>query len=315
MLNLLKAGLSAADALTTVSPTYSREIQTPELGAGLDSLLRHRSASLVGILNGVDADEWNPASDSLIPHNFDATDMAGKAECKAALQRAFGLPVDPKVPLFGMVTRLTEQKGIGELFGPLHGSAWRICSEMAVQFVVQGSGEPWCENELRSLSARLPNFRARIGYDERSAHLVTAGSDFYLMPSRYEPCGLSQLYALRYGSLPIVRRTGGLADTVENAEEARGGGTGFMFDDLTPRAIFDTAGWAVWTWYNKPEHIGLMRARAMSRNFSWDRSVSEYSRLYEIALAPLKARDAPLKGKDAPVRDGPFGGAATGRSS
>ncbi|MEI6874473.1 MAG: glycogen synthase GlgA [Spirochaetota bacterium] len=284
-LNLLKAGIVAADSLTTVSPTYAREIQTPELGAGLDSTLRHRSSSLVGILNGVDGSEWEPTADPYLPATFGPGDLAGKAICKAALQKAMGLAIDPELPLIGMVTRLTDQKGIGELFGPLHGSAWKIASEMILEIAILGSGEPWCEKELRSLAGRLPNLRATIGYDEGLAHLITAGSDFLLMPSRYEPCGLTQLYALRYGTLPIVRRTGGLADTVENYDESVGSGTGFMFDQLTPRSIFDTTGWAVWAWYNKREHIEQMRARAMSRIFSWDRSASEYSKLYEIALA------------------------------
>jgi len=289
-LNLLAAGLRSADALTTVSPTYAREIQTPEYGAGLDSLLRHRSASLVGILNGVDGGEWDPSKDDHLPANFSRADMGGKAACKAELQRAMGLAVDPGVPLVGMVSRLVEQKGIGELFGPMHGSAWRICTEMALQFTVVGSGEAWCEKELRALSTRLPNFRARVGYDERLAHLVTAGSDFILVPSHYEPCGLTQLYSLKYGSLPIVRRTGGLADTVENYDEVTGSGTGFVFDQLTPGSVFDTTGWAVWAWYNRGDHIRAMRERAMSRVFSWDRSATEYSRLYDMALAAAHAR-------------------------
>jgi len=291
-LNLLAAGIHSADFLTTVSPTYAREIQTPALGAGLDGLLRHRSASLVGILNGVDESEWNPESDPHIPRTYGPASLSAKDESKARLQAAMGLPIDPTVPLIGMTTRLSEQKGIGELFGPLHGSAWRICTEMRVQMAILGSGETWCEDELRSLASRLPNFRARIGYDEALAHLITAGSDFFLMPSHYEPCGLAQLYALRYGTLPIVRRTGGLADTVENYDETSGSGTGFMFDQLTPSSVFDTAGWAVWAWYNRPAQVLEMRKRAMSRVFSWDRSAAEYLKLYEMALAAAKKAGA-----------------------
>lgn len=289
-INLLAAGLLAADFLTTVSPTYAREIQTPEYGAGLDSILRHRSSSLIGILNGVDGSEWDPGKDPCIPKPFDSKDLSGKALAKAALQRSFGLPEDPSIPLVGMVTRLTEQKGIGELFGPLHGSAWRMCNEIALQFAVVGSGEAWCEDELRSLAACLPNFKARIGYDNDLAHLLIAGSDFLLMPSHYEPCGLTQLYALRYGTLPIVRRTGGLADTVENYDEGSGSGTGFMFDVLTPGSVFDTTGWAIWAWYNKPQHIRLMRDRAMNCEFSWDRSAVEYGKLYEMALSHIRGK-------------------------
>ncbi len=282
--NLLKAGIAQADALATVSPSYAREIQTPELGAGLDGLLRHRSADLVGILNGVDVEDWDPATDRLIPAHYDASDLSGKAACKRALQRAFGLAEDDRLPVFGMVSRLADQKGIAELFGPGYGAVPAVCADMAVQVVVQGAGEKWCEAELVSLSARYPNFRARIGYNEATAHLIEAGADFFLMPSRYEPCGLNQMYSLRYGTLPIVRRTGGLADTVENYDERTSSGTGFMFDDLTPRSIYDTVGWATWAWYNRPAHILEMRRRAMARDFSWERPAAEYAKLYARAL-------------------------------
>ena len=282
--NLLKAGLLSADSLTTVSPTYAREIQTPDSGFGLDGLLRLRSADLVGILNGVDLDEWDPETDLRIPARYSTSKMAGKDKCKAALQKALGLAVSPDKPLVGMVSRLYDQKGVGELFGPLHGSAFRICAEMDVQLAIVGSGEKWCEDELRALSARVPNLKAKIGFDETLAHLVEAGSDFFLMPSRYEPCGLNQMYSLRYGTLPIVHRTGGLADTVENYNQDTGTGTGFTFDNLSPRAIYDTVGWAVWAWYNRQAHIKAMRLRAMERRFSWEHSAAEYSKLYEQAL-------------------------------
>ena len=288
--NLLKAGLASADCLTAVSPSYAREIQTPEQGFGLDGLLRFRSADLVGILNGADLDGWDPAADPFLPANFSAGDLSGKAACKAELQRELGLPVDPARPLVAMVSRLVEQKGVGELFGPLSGSAYRVCSDMALQFAVLGSGERWCEEEVRSLAGSLPNFRARIGYDERLAHLMEAGADFFMMPSRYEPCGLNQMYSLRYGTLPIVHRTGGLADTVENYNQDTGAGTGFMFDNLTPRAIYDTAGWAVWAWYNRPEHIKAMRERAMAKRFTWDRAAAEFGKLYERALERASCR-------------------------
>ena len=218
--------------------------------------------------------------------------MAGKDKCKAVLQKEFGLRPDAGKPLIGMVGRLTDQKGVGELFGPLYGSAYRICAEMDLQFVLVGSGDKWCEDELRALSGRLPNFKAVIGFDERLAHLVEAGSDFFLMPSRYEPCGLNQMYSLRYGTLPIVHRTGGLADTVENYNQDTGAGTGFMFDLLTPRSIYDTVGWAAWAWYNRREHVLAMRERAMGRRFSWDRSAEEYGKLYERALT-LSAANRP----------------------
>ena len=288
--NLLKAGITAADCLTTVSPTYAREIQTPAYGFGLDGLLRHRSRDLVGILNGVDKDIWNPETDTLIPARYSVVDLEGKAACKRALQEKFGLAVDDKVPLLGMVARLTEQKGIGEMFGRGYGAIQNVLSTMNVQMAIVGSGDAWCEDELKSLSARFPHFKAKIGYDEGLAHLIEAGSDFYLMPSRYEPCGLNQMYSLRYGTLPIVHRTGGLADTVENYAQDTGDGTGFMFDDLTPRALFNTIGWAVWAWYNRREHIEIMRMKAMTREFSWEKSASEYTALYGRAMAMRRSK-------------------------
>lgn len=289
-INMLKAGLSCADMLSTVSPTYAREIQMPELGCSLDGLLRARSARLVGILNGVDLGEWNPADDRYLPATYSAGDMAGKAVCKRALQEEFGLPPDAGKPLIGMVSRLTDQKGVGELFGPAYGCAAPLCRDMDIQFVVQGSGDDWCEAELASISSRVSNFKAKIGYSERLAHLIEAGSDFFMMPSRYEPCGLNQMYSLRYGTLPIVHRTGGLADTVSNYDQDTGAGTGFMLDQLSPRAVYDTTGWAVWAWYNRPEHMKAMRERAMKQEFSWDRSAREYVSLYESAAAAAMAR-------------------------
>jgi starch synthase len=281
MMNLLKAGINSADKLNTVSPNYARETQTQAHGFRLDGVLRCRSADYMGILNGVDTAVWNPGRDPLIPKPYGPQDMSGKAEAKAALQREFNLPQNPDVPVIGMITRLTGQKGVGELFGPAYGSAWSICRDMNLQFVLLGTGEAWCEHELRSLSGQLSNFKAHIGYSEAESHLIEAGSDFFLMPSRYEPCGLNQMYSLAYGTLPIVRNTGGLTDTVENFNQDTGGGTGFMFDDLTPSAIYNTTGWAVWAYYNRREQIEVMRARGMKLDFSWERSAKKYAALYE----------------------------------
>ncbi len=280
-MNFLKAGLFAADKLTTVSPTYAEETKTREYGFRLEGVLQARAADYLGILNGVDYREWNPRTDAKLPKTYDETSvLEGKAEAKLALQKRFDLPQDPDVPVIGMVTRLTSQKGVGEVFGPGYGSAYGICSDFRVQFVLLGSGEKWCENELRSLSSRLPNFRAKIGYDEGISHLIEAGSDFFLMPSRYEPCGLNQLYSLAYGTPPIVRRTGGLADTVENYDETTGLGTGFVFDELTPRSVYDTVGWAVWAYYNRRDQVDQMRRRGMVQDFSWTRSAARYAALY-----------------------------------
>jgi len=287
MLNLLKAGLYSSDKLNAVSPNYAEETKQQAHGFHLDGVLRYRSADYLGILNGIDTAVWNPQKDTLIPKRYSAGDMEGKTAAKKALQRYFGLAEDSTVPIIGMVTRLTGQKGIGELFGPTYGSAWSICNDFKLQMALIGTGESWCEHEINSLSSRLPNFKAHIGYSEELSHLIEAGSDFFLMPSRYEPCGLNQMYSLVYGTLPIVRRTGGLADTVENYDEAKGTGTGFMFDDLTPRAIYDTVGWAVWAWYNHPEQIEAMRQRAMKQDFSWEKSAEKYLALYEEALKKL----------------------------
>jgi starch synthase len=281
MLNLLKAGLYSADKLNTVSPNYAEETKLQAHGFRLDGVLRYRSADYSGILNGIDTGVWNPQKDTLIPQSYSVDNMEGKAAAKKALQRYFGLAEDSGIPVVGMVTRLTEQKGVGDLFGPSYGSAWSICSDMKLQLVLIGTGESWCEHEIASLSSRLPNFKAYIGYSEELSHLVEAGSDFFLMPSRYEPCGLNQMYSLVYGTLPIVRRTGGLTDTVENYNEETGAGTGFMFDDLTPQAIYNTVGWAVWAWYNHPEQIKVMRERAMKQNFSWEKSAKKYLTLYK----------------------------------
>jgi len=284
MLNMLKAGLYSADKLNTVSPNYAEETKTQANGFRLDGVLRYRSADYCGILNGIDTNVWNPAKDKHIPEPYSVKDMAGKAKAKEALQREFSLPPDPDVPVIGMVTRLTEQKGVGELFGPTYGSAWSICRDLELQMVLLGSGEYWCECEISGLASRLSNFKAKIGYSEKISHLIEAGSDFFLMPSRYEPCGLNQMYSLIYGTLPIVRRTGGLADTVQNFDEKTGGGTGFMFDYLSPSSIYDTVTWAVWTWHNRKKEIRKMQERAMTQDFSWELSAKKYVDLYESAF-------------------------------
>ncbi|MCU0305544.1 MAG: glycogen synthase GlgA [Thermoanaerobaculales bacterium] len=282
--NLLQAGLRNADMLTTVSPTYAREIQTPELGERLDGLLRHRAADLVGVLNGIDYRLWDPADDPHLPAGFSADDLDGKAACKRALQQAMGLEAEAGTPLFAMVSRLVEQKGFGELCGPTHGSLYNICAELEVQFVILGTGEAWCEAELASLSSRLPNLAVDLEFNEPLSHLIMAGADFLLVPSVFEPCGLTQMYAMRYGTLPIVRRTGGLADTVTSYDEATGEGTGFAFDLLTPSSIYNTVGWALWTWHNRPEHVAAMQQRAMAERFSWEASAARYVEVYRGAV-------------------------------
>ena len=289
-LNLMKAGLRHATLLTTVSPTYAQEIQTGGFGCGLDGVLRERRGDLVGILNGIDADEWNPATDEYLPATFSAGDLAGKAACKAALQREAGLAVDPRVPVLGVVGRLTSQKGFDILANALE----RILS-WDVQVMLLGTGDREAEHFFWSTSQRRRDrFRAWIGFDNGLAHRIEAGADFFLMPSRFEPCGLNQLYSLRYGTLPIVRATGGLADTVRGYDQATGEGTGFRFQDLTPDALANTIGWAVATWYQRPQHVAAMRQRAMAEDFSWHHEAEGYEQVYLDAYR--RRRGHPLEG-------------------
>ena len=243
-LNFLKSGIITADKITTVSPTYAEEIKRPEFGFNMDGLLNYRERDLSGILNGVDYGDWHPEEDRYIaPDNYSVNDIRPKAVVKKRLQKMMGLEVKQKIPLVGIVTRLVEQKGIREMFEPGSGAIYSVCRDMNVQFAILGSGDTWCENELRVLSEKLPNLSVYIGYDNELAHIIEAGSDFFLMPSRYEPCGLNQIYSLAYGTLPIVRRTGGLADTVENYNAEKGSGTGFVFDDLRPDVIYSVMKW------------------------------------------------------------------------
>jgi len=283
--NFMRSGILNADAVTTVSPTYAKEIRSSEFGEGMETLLEKRRDSLYGIINGADYQEWDPSSDPHLPAHFDADDLAGKAENKNALQREVGLPERDDVPLIGIVSRLAKQKGFYELCDPQRGSLWKICNEMSVQVVVLGTGEDWIEKELVETAGRMANLEVFITFSNRLAHLIEAGSDLLLMPSRYEPCGLNQIYSLRYGTLPVVRRTGGLADTVENYDPQTGEGTGFVFDDLTPESITGTIEWAVSTWYEEPERFDEMRRRAMRLHFSWEDSSRQYRDLYQSLRA------------------------------
>jgi starch synthase len=279
--NFMKCAILNSDGVTTVSPTYAKEIRSPEFGHGLEKLLEERSAVLHGILNGADYSEWDPSRDPHIPAPYTAEDMSGKAEARRLLQEKTGLPVRSDLPIIGIVSRLAAQKGFYELCDPHRGALRRICSEMAVQVVVLGTGEKWIEDELHKMSAYLPNLKVITTFSDTLAHLIEAGSDLFLMPSRYEPCGLNQIYSLRYGTLPIVRATGGLADTVKNYNSETGDGTGFMFDILSPESIFHTTAWAVATWYERPDHFRAMQKRAMKEHFSWTDSAKQYADFYQ----------------------------------
>ena len=275
-MNLMKAAIRHANLLSTVSPTYAREIQTPAYGFGLDGELALRSRDLRGVLNAIDTQDWDPAHDPLIAAPYSAEDSSGKAVCKAALQKQLGLPVRANVPMFGIIGRLTPQKGFDVLAHALD----RILS-WDVQMVLLGNGDREAEHFFSYLAARRSErFRTHIGFDSGLAHRIEAGADFLLMPSRFEPCGLSQMYSQRYGTLPVVRGTGGLLDTVVNYNQATGDGTGFLFWDLNPGALADTVGWALSTFCDRPGHIASMRKRAMQQDFSWSRAAASYEALY-----------------------------------
>jgi len=279
----LKAGLFYSQFLTTVSPTYAREIQTPMGGEGLNGLLSARAWALQGITNGVDQEEWNPATDPHLPAAYDAKDLSGKAVCKAALQREMGLAERPDAPLFGVVSRFVEQKGID-----LALSVVSTVLDHGGQMVILGSGDPGLEWHVRGAAGAAPeSVAARIGYDEGLSHRIQAGCDALLVPSRFEPCGLTQLYAMRYGTVPVVRRTGGLADTVIDLDEA-GAGTGIVFDAPDPSALAAAVRRAV-AHYREDDGAAWRQtmANGMALDFSWDRVAREYLGLYgEVLHAP-----------------------------
>jgi starch synthase len=283
---LLKGGLVSADLLTTVSPTYSREIQTAEYGAGLDGVLRERKDRLSGVVNGIDVDTWNPAGDPHLKARYSAADLSGKRECKEALQRELALPVRD-VPLLAVISRFTPQKGL-DLVAAVLPELMRL----DLQVALLGTGDPSLELQFQSLRMRYPDrIGVRIGFDDALAHAIEAGADIFLMPSRYEPCGLSQLYSLRYGTVPIVRKTGGLADTVvayTPRTAAEGKATGFAFTEATPDALLTTILLALRVYANREEWKGLMKA-GMATDVSWARSADTYVALYQ-RLRDMRAR-------------------------
>ncbi|QDT36438.1 glycogen synthase GlgA [Stratiformator vulcanicus] len=290
-LNLLKTGIVFGDVVTTVSPTYAWEITTPEGGCGLDGVLDERGDDLVGILNGIDETIWNPETDPHLPANFDAkTWHVGKGTCKTALQREFGLPERSDVPLFGMISRMADQKG----FDLIAGAAEELV-ELDLQMCFLGTGDPRYETLVRHLSNSYPDkVAATVGFNEALAHRIEAGCDAYLMPSRYEPCGLNQIYSLAYGTIPIVRAVGGLKDTVVDAtpEALRNGtATGFRFNDYTSAGLLDAVTRAVAA-FSKPEAWRQLVQNAMGRDFTWSRSAQEYVGVYQRALAAATGQEA-----------------------
>ncbi len=276
--NLLKGGIYHSTLINTVSPTYAREIQTPEAGHGLDGVLRDRAADLSGILNGIDTRSWNPATDPHIPHNFSADSPEGKALCRQSLHEEFGLDLDPKAPLVIMITRLAQQKGID-----LVAEAMERIMDLGVRFLMLGGGAPWAEEFFSSLKSRWPGrYGAFIGFDPPLSRRMYAGADMILVPSRYEPCGLTQMYSMRYGTIPVARRVGGLADSITDADQGSDA-TGFLFDHYTADGLLWALERAVDMFRNSPEEFARLRHNAMTRDFSWDRAAGTYTELYSRA--------------------------------
>ena len=279
--NFLASGIRHADAITTVSPTYATEILTHEFGMGLEEELGERSSDLIGILNGVDYDVWSPEVDPYIKHGYSADDLKPKERLKRKLQKKLGFEKDRTGPLMGVVSRLTPQKGIDLLVAALPA----LLADTNAAFVILGSGDAALVTELGSAASAAPDRVAFVeGYNERLAHRIFAGADFILVPSRYEPCGLTQLYALRYGSIPVVRKTGGLADSIAHFDPATGTGTGCVFEHADAPGLI----WAVTTaarWYDDAACFSMLRANAMAADFSWASRVPEYESLYARVIA------------------------------
>ncbi|HON10742.1 MAG TPA: glycogen synthase GlgA [Chitinispirillaceae bacterium] len=280
-INFLKGGIYFSDVITAVSPTFARDLVTPSGGFGLAPYISRRQSDLIGILNGIDYQIWDPETDPLIPEHFSKTRLDGKKTCKKALQKAFDLKQDENTAVIGAIGRFVEQKGFHLIARAIEG----VLQNMKVQFVILASGEKSLEHFFGMLPVHYPGRAGSfIGFDNARSHLIEAGCDFFLMPSLFEPCGLNQMYSQRYGTLPIVRATGGLNDTVENYDEQTGEGTGFKFNDPTPEALYNTIGWAVSTYYDRPGHIKKMIGKAMVQDFSWKKSAREYINAYHRAL-------------------------------
>lgn len=291
-LSFIKAGINLSDAVTTVSPTYAEEIQRPEYGNGLDGVMRARARVLTGILNGIDPDEWNPMNDPFLPAPFSGADLSGKEAAKRALLEAFGFDVTSETlarPVVGMVSRMVDQKGL-DLIAALAGEL----PQLDATFVIVGTGEPRYQEMWRTLASRRSDrIGAFIGFDERRAHLVEGGSDLFMMPSRFEPCGLNQMYSQRYGTVPVVRAVGGLVDTVRPYNPRNGTGTGFLFADYQPRALLDALKTALGVHANR-KHWTRLQKNGMRMDFSWDRSAGEYVKMYR-RLGPAATRRNPVK--------------------
>jgi starch synthase len=285
--NFMKAGIVYADVINTVSKKYSEEIQTPEYGYGLDGILRKRKEDLFGIINGVDYQEWDPSKDPYIKKNYDLRDLSGKRECKRDLIREFNLSQSlENLPLLGMISRLTDQKGFDILY--------EILDELLsldIGFVLLGSGEQKYHDLFHQVAERFPQkVGIKIAYDNRLAHMIEAGADIFLMPSKFEPCGLNQIYSLRYGTIPVVRATGGLDDTIVSYDPITKKGNGFKFKNYNSKEFLNQIKEAIQYFY-QPEHWNCLIKNAMNSDFSWERSAEAYLELYKKALKKKENRE------------------------
>lgn len=286
-INFLKGGIVSSDVLNTVSKQYREEILTPEFGYGLDGILRSRKQDFYGIVNGADYDAWSSEKDPLIPARYSMDDVSNKAVCKETLQAEFGLPANKDIPLIATISRLSDQKGFDLISVALEEM---VALGGGLQYVVLGTGERRYHDLLGDFAKRLPQaFSVKMVHDNRLAHLMVAGADMLLAPSRYEPCGLSQLYSLRYGTVPIVRGVGGLEDTITDSTAQPGVGTGFKFYDYSKVALFDAIQRALAVYQNNDAWLQLMR-RCMAEDFSWERSAREYAQLYNKATKKHETR-------------------------
>ncbi|MDP2690668.1 MAG: glycogen synthase GlgA [Deltaproteobacteria bacterium] len=287
--SLLKSGLAYSDILTTVSREYAREIQTPEYGYGLDGFLAKRKYALHGVLNGVDYDEWNPEKDGFLPERYSSSNMKGKRACKKEMLKRFGLKLPPETPVIGMISRLAGQKGFDILF-----EAMPRLMDLGLGMVIVGTGDRMYQSVVEDLAALYPErLGVKIAFDNELSHIVEAGADMFLMPSRYEPCGLNQIYSLRYGTMPIVRATGGLEDTVRDYNEEDG--NGFKFSEYSAEALVAKVREALDVFRDKRAWEAL-QMRAMQENFSWENSAKRYIKLYAIAQRRcLKFNQASIK--------------------
>jgi starch synthase len=281
-ISFLKGGINYAHAITTVSRTYAKEIQTEDWGFGFDGILRRRSDDLFGILNGIDTEQWDPARDPHLPQPFDGADLSGKRAAKSLVLTRYGLPADEAAlsrPLIGMISRMVDQKGL-DLIAAVQDQLPRL----GATFVILGTGDARYQDMWRRLAKEFPELiGVQVGFDEALAHQIEAGADLFMMPSRFEPCGLNQMYSLRYGTVPIVRRVGGLADTVTDFSPGRLKSTGFVFDEYTPHAFLGTLKRALTVFSDRARWRALQSA-GMAEDHSWDRSAQEYVKIYERAI-------------------------------